>query len=78
MVYIQIYCAAILRIKIFKAELSIAQCIHLVNTFNIQYTQDQSDGRCNSMHAFTLPTNVEERPYLVDGRSAATATDLYE
>ena len=59
-------------------ELSIAQCIHLVNTFNIQYTQDRSDGRCNSMHAFTLPTNVEERPYLVDGRSAATATDLRE
>ena len=59
-------------------ELSIAQCIHLVNTFNIQYTQDRSDGRCNSMHAFTLPTNVEEHPYLVDGRSAATATDLYE
>ena len=59
-------------------ELSIAQCIHLVNTFNIRYTQDRSDGRCNSMHAFTLPTNVEERPYFVDGRSAATATDLYE
>ena len=59
-------------------ELSIRQYIHLVNTFNIRYTQDRSDGTCNSMHAFTLPTNVEEHPYLVDGRSAATATDLCE
>ena len=57
-------------------ELSIAQCIHLVNTFNIRYLIDESDGKCNSMHAFTLPSNVEERPYLVNGRSAATATDL--
>ena len=38
-------------------ELSIRQCIRLVNTFNIL---DQSYGKCNSMHVFTLPTNVEE------------------
>ena len=38
-------------------ELSIRQYIHLVNTFNIL---DQSNKKCNSMHVFTLPTNVEE------------------
>ena len=54
-------------------ELSVQQCIHIVHTFNIV---NRGNGRCNSMQAYSLPADVEERAYNVVGRDVAIPADL--